>query len=394
MGLGLLGALGGVGEGMAQIGMQNLKQQAAIDYEKEMSSIRQERELALEETKYNRGRQRAEAEAKQVKGLVDTDMAELEANGSVSADQAGPSYKASARDRIESDIRRRRELGLDTRDSLAELDRVDRSEQHQDSRTQNDRKFELDKQNADRAAVMEEAKIKAQQRANEIAAGNAARQNKLTDLQIKEANRKELEAEQERGLKRGLIDFQRRGDTESANIYKQELSLLGKNPDALSAKEKELLSEGYIEEAKALEKRANDAGPTEEGKALQERADRAWERSRSVVGQSGGRPEKAGSAPYAEGQEIVNKRDGKTYVVQGGVPVLKGGSATPPPASAPAAPRQAATPQQTGDEFAVMLKDAQRGGATGRQYIQSMIANGEVFSEQQRRELRAAGFQI
>lgn len=314
--LGLLGALGGVGEGMAQIGMANLRRQAAredaIDFEREMSAIRQERELALEETKYNRGRERSKAEASKVKGLVDADMADLEAKSGVSADQAGPSYKVSARDRIESDIRRRRELGLDTRDSLAELDRVDRSEQHQDTRTQNDRKFELDKQSAERAAKLDEEKIRVQQRSNDIAAGNASRQNRLADLQINEAKRREAEAEQERGLKRGLIDFQRLGDTESANIYKQELSLLGKNPDALSAKEKEILAEGFVEQAKALEKRANEVGPTtEEGKDLQARADRAWDRSSAVIGGGG----KAGAAGGASaGDQKTRVVNGKTYV--------------------------------------------------------------------------------
>lgn len=106
----------------------------------------------------------------------------------------------------------------------------------------------------------------------------------------------------------------------------------------------------------------------------------------------------SGASPYPDGTEL-NGKDGKVYVVRGGAPVLKSTDApnpapARPPATAPAATPQSSSGAASDGEFNAMLKDAARGGSSGKKYIQELLASGNPTTPAQRQAIRDSGIKF
>lgn len=91
---------------------------------------------------------------------------------------------------------------------------------------------------------------------------------------------------------------------------------------------------------------------------------------------SGKEIQRPSAAPYSDGTKLRGK-DGRDYVVQGGVPVpASAGQAQKPLAPPAPEPANVPTGSPSDAEFNGMLADAQRGGQTGLNYIQDKLQSG------------------
>lgn len=141
-----------------------------------------------------------------------------------------------------------------------------------------------------------------------ISAGNAARQNKLADLQLSEHERKVKDADAERGLKRGVLESQQAGAPDAEKIYKRELDILRANSGSLDMKGKHEVAMLYRDEANSYDRQAKEAIDPEEKKEFAQKASAARSRAKGMFGDNSDSTVSTKTLSYAQLQQFASAK--------------------------------------------------------------------------------------
>lgn len=95
----VMGGLAGAGNAVATIGRTGMEAQYRLDTEQELSAMREEQQLRIEETLAKRKTARAQDAAAEIRGDVDARVANEQAVRNVGADETGPNWQPSSEDR-------------------------------------------------------------------------------------------------------------------------------------------------------------------------------------------------------------------------------------------------------------------------------------------------------
>lgn len=327
MGLGLIGAMAGAGTALADYGKTQQASEDRLDLESKMAAIRQERELALEEAKYTRGRQRSQDEAtarsEKVKGMI----AEKQ---KATASAEGPQWAPDERAKLEMEISAGKELGQDTKDLQTELRNRISDKRADTAQAHTERQAEI-------AGKREDLRMKHEQRMAGLAGAAAGRAERELRMREDEDREKKDEKARRKGLIHGYEQLAGKDDPESqagAEAYRRALRAeTGKDPldtpraTAAAKENATTLASNFHKQADAAEMRGDAAKAADYRRKAEEQEDIASEKTAAGTSRAG-KPAKT-EAPPAElpkgsvlvgrtagGKEVYRTPDGRKVVVE------------------------------------------------------------------------------